>query len=156
MLLEQGAHYPWETAPSDGHDAAVAPTDWSEQHISLDVALGTIATARALNDSEFNRETAFPVVSNVAGACVAKRNHCSLICVYKTFQFATQDLLLAQTGWRDVGNRTPVDSLELCTGIHAATFLHHHRNLGYAPQFWALYDYLKVTGERVCRLYCLE
>ena len=26
-----GAHYPWETAPSDGHDAAVAPTDWSEQ-----------------------------------------------------------------------------------------------------------------------------
>ena len=92
MLLEQGAHYPWETAPSDGHDAAVAPTDWSEQHISLDVALGTIATARALNDSEFNRETAFPVVSNVAGASVAKRNRCSLICAYKTFQFATQDL----------------------------------------------------------------
>ena len=28
-----GAHYPWETAPSDGHDAAVAPTDWSEQHM---------------------------------------------------------------------------------------------------------------------------
>ena len=71
MLLEQGAHYPWETAPSDGHDAAVAPTDWSEQHISLDVALGTIATARALNDSDFNRETAFPVVSNVAGASAA-------------------------------------------------------------------------------------
>ena len=70
MLLQQGAHYPWETAPSDGHDAAVAPTDWSEQHISLDVALGTIATARALNDSDFNRETAFPVVSNVAGAGV--------------------------------------------------------------------------------------
>ena len=64
----QGAHYPWETAPSDGHDAAVAPTDWSEQHISLDVALGTVATARALNDSDFNRETAFPIVSNVAGA----------------------------------------------------------------------------------------
>ena len=62
----EGAHFPWETAPNDGHDAAVAPTDWSEQHISLDVALGTLATARALNDSDWNRETAFPVVSNVA------------------------------------------------------------------------------------------
>lgn len=36
------------------------------RHISLDVALGTLTTARALNDADFNRETAFPVVSNVA------------------------------------------------------------------------------------------
>jgi hypothetical protein len=55
-----------------GHDAAVAPTDWSEQHISLDVALGTLATARALNDADFNRETAFPVVSNVATWLVSR------------------------------------------------------------------------------------
>ena len=33
---------------------------------SLDVALGTLVTAKALNDADFNRETAFPVVSNVA------------------------------------------------------------------------------------------
>eukprot|EP00662_Eupelagonemidae_sp_cell21_P013923 gene13923-16448_t len=34
----------------DGHDACVAPTDWSEQHISLDVALGSLGQ---VNNSNF-------------------------------------------------------------------------------------------------------
>lgn len=61
-----GAMYPWETATSDGHDACVAGGDWSEQHITLDVGLGVLATARAYNDVDFNLNTAFPVLSNVA------------------------------------------------------------------------------------------
>jgi hypothetical protein len=62
----EGAMYPWETATSDGHDACVAGSDWSEQHITLDVGLGVLATARASNDVDFNLNTAFPVLSNVA------------------------------------------------------------------------------------------
>lgn len=66
MYGYEGAQFPWETATNDGHDAAVAPTDWSEQHISLDVALGVLATARAYNDSDYNRDTAYPVLLQVA------------------------------------------------------------------------------------------
>lgn len=62
----KGAQYPWEAASSDGHDASVTPTGESDQHVTLDVALGVLATARALNDTDYNMETAFPVVREVA------------------------------------------------------------------------------------------
>ena len=58
----RGAHFPWETATTDGHDACVAPTDWSEHHIYL-VGRGD---GGAGHEPEFNLETAFPVVSAVA------------------------------------------------------------------------------------------
>ena len=62
----RGAMYPWQTDTHDGSGATVGGSAWSEQHITLDVALGVWATARALNDMSFNLNTAFPVLSEVA------------------------------------------------------------------------------------------
>ena len=61
-----GAQLPWETAMSDGSDATTGGSLWSEQHITLDVALGVFAAARSINSTAFTRDTAFPVLSNVA------------------------------------------------------------------------------------------
>jgi trehalose/maltose hydrolase-like predicted phosphorylase len=36
----RGAMYAWETSERDGHGAALAPTGWSEHHITVDVANG--------------------------------------------------------------------------------------------------------------------
>ena len=35
--------YPWETDTSDGSGATIGGSAWSEQHITLDVALGIAA-----------------------------------------------------------------------------------------------------------------
>lgn len=51
---------------SDGSDATTGASLWSEQHITLDVALGVWSAARAINSTAFTRDTAFPVLSNVA------------------------------------------------------------------------------------------
>jgi hypothetical protein len=61
-----GSQFPWETAMSDGSDATTGASLWSEQHITLDVALGVWSAARAINSTAFTRDTAFPVLSNVA------------------------------------------------------------------------------------------
>jgi hypothetical protein len=53
-----------------------------------------------------------------------------------------EHILTLHKRWCRQPNGKPVDSLELCTGIYAATFLHHHRSSGCAPQFWALHDQL--------------
>lgn len=60
-----GAQFPWETSMSDGSDATTGASLWSEQHITIDVALGVWATARSINSTAFTRDTAFPVLSNV-------------------------------------------------------------------------------------------
>ena len=49
-----------------GSDATTGGSLWSEQHITIDVALGVWAAARSINSTAFIRDTAFPVLSNVA------------------------------------------------------------------------------------------
>ena len=51
---------------SDGSDATTGASLWSEQHITVDVALGVWAAARSINSTDFTRDTAFPVLANVA------------------------------------------------------------------------------------------
>jgi trehalose/maltose hydrolase-like predicted phosphorylase len=63
----QGAMYPWE-AGINGTDATPsgADTGWAEQHISADIAIAFWEYQVATGDKEFLRNSAWPVLRNVA------------------------------------------------------------------------------------------
>jgi trehalose/maltose hydrolase-like predicted phosphorylase len=64
----RGLQFPWESAPSTGHEAAPPPgsSSWHEDHVSMDVASAFAFHANTTGDLEFLRTTAWPVLSGVA------------------------------------------------------------------------------------------
>ena len=58
--------FPWESDASDGHDDTTAPTGWSEQHISVDVANALWEVSRVVDDPTFDLETMYPVLREVS------------------------------------------------------------------------------------------
>lgn len=68
MRGRQGVQFPWESAPSTGHEAAPMPgqASWHEDHVSPDVARAFAFFAAVTGDERFRREKAWPVLSGVA------------------------------------------------------------------------------------------
>ena len=64
--------FAWESSPRDGHDATLAPTGWSEQHISLDAASGVWEAALVLDDIDYYREVAYPVLRDVCDWLISR------------------------------------------------------------------------------------
>jgi trehalose/maltose hydrolase-like predicted phosphorylase len=63
-----GLQFPWESAPSSGHEAAPLPSraSWHEDHVTPDVARAFAFYAQVTGDSRFRREKAWPVLAGVA------------------------------------------------------------------------------------------
>jgi trehalose/maltose hydrolase-like predicted phosphorylase len=72
----RGLQFPWESAPTNGQEAAPAPgtAAWHEDHVSLDVALAFARYAQASGDGNFLRDKAWPVLCGVA-EWIASRAH---------------------------------------------------------------------------------
>jgi hypothetical protein len=70
----RGLQFPWESAPTSGHEAAPSPgtAAWHEDHVSLDVALAFARYAYATGDDNFLRDKAWPVLSGVADWVVSR------------------------------------------------------------------------------------
>lgn len=68
MRGRQGVQFPWESAPSTGHETAPMPgqASWHEDHVSPDVARAFAFFADVTGDTRFRREKAWPVLSGVA------------------------------------------------------------------------------------------
>jgi trehalose/maltose hydrolase-like predicted phosphorylase len=64
----RGLQFPWESAPSSGHESAPMPgsASWHEDHVSLDVARAFAFHADVTGDVEYLREKSWPVLSGVA------------------------------------------------------------------------------------------
>ena len=62
----------WESSPRDGHGATLAPTGWSEQHVSLDVASGVWAAALVLDETDYYREVAYPLLRDVSDWLISR------------------------------------------------------------------------------------
>lgn len=62
-----GAQYPWE-ASNSGYEVTPtsAPTGWAEQQVTLGVGLAAWEAIAALDDEEFTRDTAWPILRDVA------------------------------------------------------------------------------------------
>jgi hypothetical protein len=73
----RGLQFPWESAPTSGHEAAPSPgtASWHEDHVSLDVALAFARHAYATGDGNFLRDKAWPVLSGVADWVVSRAHH---------------------------------------------------------------------------------
>lgn len=63
-----GIQYPWESAPSTGHEATPSPgtPSWHEDHATLDVALALLQFAHATGDQTYLADKAWPVLYGVA------------------------------------------------------------------------------------------
>lgn len=64
----RGVQFPWESAPSSGHEAAPMPgrASWHEDHVSPDVARAFSLFADLTGDMQFRRAKAWPVLAGVA------------------------------------------------------------------------------------------
>ncbi|SDZ17192.1 Trehalose and maltose hydrolase (possible phosphorylase) [Micromonospora pattaloongensis] len=63
-----GAQFPWESSPSKGEEAAPVevPHSYTEEHVSMDVALEFANYVHATGDRGFAADFAWPVMSSVA------------------------------------------------------------------------------------------
>jgi trehalose/maltose hydrolase-like predicted phosphorylase len=68
MRGRHGLQFPWESAPSTGHEAAPLPgrASWHEDHVTPDVARAFAFYAHVTGDGRFRREKAWPVLAGVA------------------------------------------------------------------------------------------
>lgn len=68
MRGRHGAQFPWESAPSTGHEASPLPgrAAWHEDHVTPDVARAFAFYTDVTGDARFGREKAWPVLAGVA------------------------------------------------------------------------------------------
>lgn len=73
-LGRRGLQFPWESAPTDGQEAAPSPgtAAWHEDHVSLDVALAFAQYAHITGDDNYLRDKAWPVLSGVSDWIVSR------------------------------------------------------------------------------------
>jgi trehalose/maltose hydrolase-like predicted phosphorylase len=70
----RGLQFPWESAPTSGHEAAPSPgtAAWHEDHVSLDVALAFAQYAHITGDRNFLVDKAWPVLAGVSDWLVSR------------------------------------------------------------------------------------
>ena len=62
----RGAMYPWESCPQHGEESTPGARPYTEDHVTLDVALAFASYVHATGDRDYARRVAWPVLRSVA------------------------------------------------------------------------------------------
>ena len=62
-----GAMYPWESCPVHGDEVTPGARPYTEDHVSLDIALAFASYVHATGDMDYARRIAWPVLRSVGG-----------------------------------------------------------------------------------------
>jgi protein-glucosylgalactosylhydroxylysine glucosidase len=62
----RGAMYPWESCPQHGEESTPGARPYTEDHVTLDVALAFASYVHATGDIDYARRVAWPVLRSVA------------------------------------------------------------------------------------------
>ena len=62
----RGALYPWESCPQHGEESTPGARPYTEDHVTLDVALAFASYVHATGDLDYARRVAWPVLRSVA------------------------------------------------------------------------------------------
>lgn len=68
----RGAMYPWESCPQHGEESTPGARPYTEDHVTLDVALAFASYVHATGDADYARRVAWPVLRSVADWIVSR------------------------------------------------------------------------------------